>query len=168
MVTPSRVAGTLQEEQLVQQRQQILIQQDMAYVSYPNVDQPFQNLQDVVTRLLPFHIFNSVEGEDADAEECEEEGGILITGRRDAWNRMVLERVADYCRKLEKFQSSIQQLEQQQNDVHCFNKSDEYLIERLVCEQQKQDISILRQNIGQMQQQALQLEKQQLSQQQNK
>eukprot|EP01023_Acetabularia_acetabulum_P023024 TRINITY_DN22614_c0_g1_i2.p3 TRINITY_DN22614_c0_g1~~TRINITY_DN22614_c0_g1_i2.p3 ORF type:complete len:164 (-),score=27.63 TRINITY_DN22614_c0_g1_i2:85-576(-) len=157
---PSRVAVSLQEEQLVQQRQQILIQQDMAYVSYPNVDQPFQNIQDVVTRLLPFHIFNSTEGDDADYEECEEEGGVLLQSRREVWNRMVLDRVTDYCRKVEKVQNKIQQFEQQQQDLNEMSKNDEYLIERLLCEQQKNEVVNLRQQTVQLQQQLIYLEQQ--------
>eukprot|EP01024_Parvocaulis_polyphysoides_P066076 TRINITY_DN7734_c0_g2_i2.p1 TRINITY_DN7734_c0_g2~~TRINITY_DN7734_c0_g2_i2.p1 ORF type:complete len:132 (+),score=18.14 TRINITY_DN7734_c0_g2_i2:180-575(+) len=120
----------------------------------------YVNIQDVVTRLLPFHIFNSTEGDEADFEECEEEGGVVLTSRSEVWNRMVLDRVADYCRKIDKLQTQIQFQDNQLKDMSQISKNEEYLVERLLCENSKNQVAYLRQETAQLQQQLKILEQQ--------
>mmetsp|Transcript_38570 Transcript_38570/g.98639 ORF Transcript_38570/g.98639 Transcript_38570/m.98639 type:complete len:150 (+) Transcript_38570:431-880(+) len=87
-------------------------QADCAAVSNPNVATPFAGLEDAVSRLLPYHILGTEEGDDADVDETADgRGGGLLSSKREAWQSMCVRKSAEFHGRLKRMRERVEKLE---------------------------------------------------------
>lgn len=100
------------EQQYVQQRQQAEVKREVNYLNTLDANEPFANLQDAVMRLLPFHLFNSVDPALADLDDTPDHmGADLMASRHDAWEQLVIDKVNDLRKRADMSGSHITDLE---------------------------------------------------------
>ncbi|KAF6258070.1 hypothetical protein COO60DRAFT_1157784 [Scenedesmus sp. NREL 46B-D3] len=102
------------EEQWVQKKQGEFIQGDVRMLGGIDVEKPFQNVQDAVQRLLPFHLFGAVDAADADLDDTPDCGGAdLMSNRHEAWQELCISKANDLRKRADNSAAQIAALEKQ-------------------------------------------------------
>lgn len=116
-------------------KQLTLMKADVQKLAYLDLQRPFANLEDAVDRLLPFHvclcmdlfhwalpalhnshtmqhpqILASEEPDDADAEEADAGGAVLLASRHTVWNEFVRTRAQYLVERAEALRRSAMEL----------------------------------------------------------
>jgi len=87
-------------------------QADCEAVANPDVGTPFRGVADAVDRLLPYHVFATEEGDDADVDETADgRGGGLLCSKRDAWQSMCVRKSTEFHGRLKRLRERVEKLE---------------------------------------------------------
>ncbi|KAL4446341.1 hypothetical protein ABPG77_003148 [Micractinium sp. CCAP 211/92] len=76
-----------------------LVDQDCTRISAPDYTKHFQNVEDAVDRLLPFHIFGAEDPQQTDMRDVasqQGQGASLATSRAEAWADFIMHKVDEY------------------------------------------------------------------------
>lgn len=137
---PTSALPTRVEPALLQPKsQQDLLASDCRLLCAPDITSPFINLEDAVIRLLPFHMWASEEGDEADlAETADGTGANLMCSRDEAWRDMCLKKVMDFIKRGDIARQHIEAAERKYDPFGPHIPAEEkYLLERLLLEDAK-------------------------------
>ncbi|GMH33363.1 hypothetical protein BSKO_01197 [Bryopsis sp. KO-2023] len=106
--------------------------QDCKRLCSVDIESPFTDLHDTIHRLLPFHLFHSEEGGEADLEETPDgQGKDLLWSRHEAWEDMCLQKAGDFAIRSQAIHGRLQMLDKLMGNIKRARPEEELMLERL-------------------------------------
>ncbi|CAL5219160.1 g942 [Coccomyxa viridis] len=141
LILPSSVTIPVRAQPYVK-RQQEYISEDVWRCCNPDIQTPFRNLQDALDRLLPYHVFHTEDGGEAEKDICKADDGTPIS-QQEAAKQQTVGKAAALLDKIQKLESQIAAEEAERAAPGKARAEEEYYLATLVAGAERKEIARL-------------------------